>query len=468
MNRILRQAKSLEGSVEIPSSFQKVLRITLSSLFAEGISTIDPFPKCVASENLLRFTHSFFPDRVERSGSILSIKGFGGFTLSTLPDAIDFKNESDLLLFFLPLYLRRGGRMSLDVLSSTQKLDRLIKYLDSVGFYIDRSIGNNKLTITITPASPDSVTYQLLEADEEIKTALLFSLLNSSGTGKIIETTPLSDESEKMLAKIGVSINSFRKGEALDEEDDYEKNDNNDELTRRIRKIQAKKEAVSAEKPNRTILFSAAGSLNGNSFTLGGDPLCAAPFLLAATLVARSSITVKSIEGSATGGFFSAMRRMGASFNSERNKDKNSFDCTAGPTKLVGRKISGELTADVGDLLPFIAVAAAYAEGQTVIRDANFLRDDKKDIIALTINNLKAMGTKVGEIEDGFVIEGSREHDGAEFETGGVPSIGMAFSIAAIKNRGESVIKNAEAIDMIFPDFLHRLESLVKEDKQEA
>jgi 3-phosphoshikimate 1-carboxyvinyltransferase len=467
VNRNLRQVKRLAGSVDIESSYRSALRIALLALFAEGTTVINSFPKSVASERLIQFLQSTFPGIVDRKGSVVSITGVGSFTSDILPAEINTGTDSVLLMHLLPLYLRRGGKFRCDNSSFVPRVHSLLKHLDKIGFYLEVEKNNDEQIIKITPSSPDSVHMLLDNADEELKSAMLFALLNASGNSRIIESTPLPDESEIILKKMKAQVTSFRKGELLSEEDEAvsENMGNDDELMRRIRKIKAKKEAASSEKPTRTIQMAETTRLIGTEFSLNGAHLCAAPFLLAGLLVNHSSITVRGIEGSATSGIFSVLRRMGAQFRSERTKDKNAFDTISEPAKLVGRKISGELSADAGELIPFVAVAAAYAEGQTVIRDADFLRCGEKDIISLTLNNLKAMGVKVGEIEDGFVVEGAREYDGAEYETGGVPSVGLAFAVAAVKNKGESVLRGAEAVDAVFPDFFHRLESLVKEDK---
>ncbi|MBL8027543.1 MAG: hypothetical protein JNL74_14075 [Fibrobacteres bacterium] len=467
MNRNLRQVKRLEGTVEIPVSYKTALRIVIPALFAEGVTTINPFPKCSAAEDLIRFIQNTFEGSLERTGSTVSIKGYGSFTAGELPSEIDVGSDSEILMHLLPLYLRRGGRFTCGKSVATPRFDSFIKQIDKMGFYVEKEETEEKLIVKVTPASPDSVHIVLAEADEALKTALLYSMLNVSGNSRIIEPTPLPEDSETILRKFKAPITSFRKGEAAAEDDDnaVENSAEDNELMRRIRKLQAKKEASSGEKPSRTIQIAETVRLKAAEFNLSGDPACAAPFLLAGLLVNHSEITVKSIEGSATSGIFAALRRMGALFNSERVKDRNAFDCLSTPVKLVSRKISGELTSDCGELLPFVAVAAAYAEGQTVIRNADFLRKGDRDIIAITLQNLKKMGTKVGEIEDGFVIEGAREHDGAEFDTGGAATVGMAFAVAALKNKGESVIKGAEAVDALFPDFFHRLDSLVKEDK---
>jgi 3-phosphoshikimate 1-carboxyvinyltransferase len=164
-------------------------------------------------------------------------------------------------------------------------------------------------------------------------------------------------------------------------------------------------------------------------------------------------------------GFIQALRRMGARVQTHRDKSNAFYRCEAESSKLNGRRISGELTATISEMFPFLALAAAYASGQTVIRDALFLRDGYVDIIEGTIKNLKTMGVKIGEIDDGIVIEGAKEYDGAEFDSFGHPAIAMAFSAAAVKNNGESIIKNAEIVDLLWPDFYYKFETLIKQEE---
>ena len=118
--------------------------------------------------------------------------------------------------------------------------------------------------------------------------------------------------------------------------------------------------------------------------------------------------------------------------------------------------------AGIGEMFPFVCVAAAFAEGQSVIRGAGFLRERKTDQMSAVVKNLRAMKVKFGELEDGLVIEGASEYDGVEFDSFGDPAVAMAFAVAGTKNLGQSRLHNAEAVDEVWPDFYAQLEKMTQ------
>jgi 3-phosphoshikimate 1-carboxyvinyltransferase len=108
--------------------------------------------------------------------------------------------------------------------------------------------------------------------------------------------------------------------------------------------------------------------------------------------------------------------------------------------------------ADIPDMVPAIAVTAAFAEGQTVIHSASRLRIKESDRIKTTVSALKAMGVSVEETADGMIIKGGKVSGGV-IDGANDHRIVMAFSVAAAFAEGESVIKGAEAINKSYPEF---------------
>jgi 5-enolpyruvylshikimate-3-phosphate synthase len=463
LNRTLRQAKSIQGEMDVPSSYHEAASIALPALFAAGETVIRSLPKCQGMEALYLFLRKHF-GTVSREGTGLTILGSGGFTSPSLPPQLEMESVPDLVESLAPLFFGRGVKILCPPQVMTRRFQYILKKLDAAGFMLNRSEVEGKIQLELVSSSPDSVAMELDRPDEAAKVACLFALIaGATGESKIIEATPLPGDCESLLKRMGAEIQVHRKGGEMTAESP-EENPPTDELEKRIRRLQAKKE-TSAEKPLKVITVKECKALNGATFDLQGDLLLAAPFLLATTLLNQSSLTLRRIGGSAMSGFLLALRRMGAQVKSERLRDADAFDLQVESAKLMGRRLSGELTANIGEMFPFVAVAAAFAQGQTLIRDATFLHDGPTDLIEGTIANLKAMGAKVGEIEDGIVIEGAKEYDGAEFDSFGHPAMAMAFSAAAVKNKGESVIQNAEAVDFLWPDFYFKLESALGQGK---
>ena len=118
-----------------------------------------------------------------------------------------------------------------------------------------------------------------------------------------------------------------------------------------------------------------------------------------------------------------------------------------------GTVISGALSAQIIDELPVLAAIAPYTEGGIRIRDARELRVKESDRIALVAQNLRAMGAEVEEFEDGLDVPGGQQLHGAEIDPGGDHRIAMAFSVAALRATGDTLIRGAEAAAISFPEF---------------
>ena len=127
---------------------------------------------------------------------------------------------------------------------------------------------------------------------------------------------------------------------------------------------------------------------------------------------------------------------------------------------LVGTTVRPGEIPNLIDEIPVIAVAAAMAQGRTVIRNAAELRVKETDRIATVVENLRAMGVEVSEFEDGMEIDGGRPLKAASLDSFGDHRIAMAFAIAGLFAEGETVIRNIECIDTSYPGFARDLEKI--------
>ena len=120
------------------------------------------------------------------------------------------------------------------------------------------------------------------------------------------------------------------------------------------------------------------------------------------------------------------------------------------------------------DEIPVIAVAAALAQGRTIIRNARELRVKETDRITTVVNNLRAMGAEVEEFEDGMEIEGGHPLHGAAIDSFGDHRIAMAFAIAGLFAKGETVIRNTDCVNTSYPGFAHHLDAILHERSDAA
>jgi 3-phosphoshikimate 1-carboxyvinyltransferase len=112
------------------------------------------------------------------------------------------------------------------------------------------------------------------------------------------------------------------------------------------------------------------------------------------------------------------------------------------------------------DEVPVLAVAAALAEGRTVVRDVGELRLKESDRVKLTVQELRRMGTRIDEDGDALVIDGAGRLTGAVCDTHGDHRLAMALAVAGLVAEGETVIKDAEATEVSYPGFWRDLDSV--------
>jgi 3-phosphoshikimate 1-carboxyvinyltransferase len=201
-----------------------------------------------------------------------------------------------------------------------------------------------------------------------------------------------------------------------------------------------------------------------------GDLSSASYFLIAGLLVPGSEIKVSDVGLSPTRlGFVEVLKKMKAPIVVKQTGEygfEPFGDIEIKAAAIKGRRMVGELIPSIIDELPIMAIVAAAAQGTSVIRDAYELRNQKTDRIKVIAANLRKMGAKVGELEDGLAIDGGGELEGAEIETFGDHRIAMSFAVAALIANGQSVIKDAECVQMSYPGFWDDLDRLIAEERQ--
>ena len=188
--------------------------------------------------------------------------------------------------------------------------------------------------------------------------------------------------------------------------------------------------------------------------------------IVAAAAKEGSDVTIKEVGLNPTRtGILTVLQRMGACLeiipvDPDAAEPQGKIRVIGG--KLHGTVIGGAEIPNVIDELPILAVAAALAEGATVIRDAGELRVKETDRITAVAGNLRAMGVPVTETEDGMVIEGGHPLHGARLQCFGDHRIAMAFAIAGLFAEGETVIENVECVATSYPTFGATLDSVLE------
>lgn len=132
------------------------------------------------------------------------------------------------------------------------------------------------------------------------------------------------------------------------------------------------------------------------------------------------------------------------------------------PADLEGTEIGGDMIPRLIDEIPILAVAACFARGKTVIRDAGELRVKESDRIATTAGELRKLGAKIDELPDGMVIEGGHPLKGTKVSSHGDHRLAMSLGIAALMATGETTIEDAGVVDISYPGFWQSLQAIIK------
>lgn len=248
-------------------------------------------------------------------------------------------------------------------------------------------------------------------------TGLLLALANLEGDSAVILKTPLQskpyvDMTVKVMADYGVEIRETEFGYLIHGGQKFRKTD----------------------------------------YTVEGDWSQAAFFLAAGAL--GGNITVTDLDMNTAQGDMSIIDVL-RSFGADIEINENSLKCVK--SRLKGFVVDA---ADIPDLVPIIAVAAALAEGKTVIKGAERLRFKESDRIESVVSNLKKMGADVEETADGMIINGKKRLCGAQLNGYNDHRIVMAFSIAALFADGETVISDAQSINKSYPSFFEEYNRL--------
>ena len=271
-----------------------------------------------------------------------------------------------------------------------------------------------------------AIDYTLPIASAQVKSCVLFAGLLAQGTTAVEEFVRTRDHSELALRAFGAVV----------------------------------------ERQGNRVQIRGGQQLHAIDATVPGDISSAAFFLCAAALFPESNLVVDNLLLNPTrSAILDVLSQLGLEIRFLRVAEINgevvgSVQVRGG--KLRGVVVRGATSALLIDELPVLAAIAPYSESGVVIADAQELRVKESDRIAAVASNLRAMGATVEEKEDGMVIPGKQQLTGATINAHGDHRIAMAFSVAALRAAGETVIEGAECVAISYPAFFDTLDGLLE------
>jgi 3-phosphoshikimate 1-carboxyvinyltransferase len=420
---VVRPARSARGTVSLPGDKSISHRYAMLAGIAEGPSRLENYSTgadCASTLECMRALGVPW----ERVDNAIQVNGRGS-SLATPGAPLDCGNSGSTMRMLSGIVAAQNFTSELvgDESLSRRPMERVITPLTAMGASIASC--NDRPPLRITGAKLKAVTYNLPVASAQVKTCLLFAGLLAEGETYIEEPLRTRDHGELALRAFGAELE--RKGNSV-----------------RIRGGQR---------------------LHGIEALIPADLSTAAFFLCAAALFPGSELTIPNLLMNPTRArLLDLLLQMGLSISVTQ------LDQTHGELvgtvhveggQLKGATIAGADSAALIDEIPVLAAIAPYTEQGIEVRDARELRVKESDRLAALAANLRRMGAQVEELEDGLKIPGRQSLHGAELDSFGDHRIAMAFAVAALRARDETLIRNADAAAISYPAFFPSLEGLV-------
>lgn len=434
MQEIRQNTTGLAGTIRVPSDKSISHRALILALLAKGTTTINH--RLISADVTATMTaiQKLGADVIENDDYTITKVVSEGRTMlinkSQALVAFDFANSGTTTRLLTGVLAGTGikAKITGDTSLSTRPMQRVIKPLTTFGAQIDSN--NNHLPLIInTPITADKLVFELPLGSSQVKNAVLLAGLASGKAVEINDKFKTRDHTERMLPAFGGEITI---------------NDNR-------------------------ITLPADQNLIGTTVDVPGDISAAAFWLVAASLVDNSEVTLTSVNVNPTrAGILAVLERMGAnlSFKISVIGKEPVADITVKTTKhLQATTISAQEVPSLIDELPIIVLAATQATGTTIITGASELRVKESNRIDLVTTELTKLGADITATTDGFIIKGPTKLQANEPVTlngHGDHRLTMMLAIAGLINRGGVTLADTDNVAVSYPTFFQDLRRLTK------
>lgn len=427
MNLVIQPRTGLRGDVSVPGDKSISHRAVMFSSLAKGITTVKGFLRgadCLSTVACMRDLGI----RVEDRGTELVIYGQGLHGLKEPADVLQVGNSGTTIRLMLGILAGQGIYAVLTGDDSIRRrpMGRIIQPLTQMGAEIYGRAGNTLAPVVVRGnAALRPITYHSPVASAQIKSAVLLAGLFLDGETTVIEPSLSRDHSERMLRAFGATV---------------------------------------ASRGAQSTVSGKASLVSPGVVDVPGDISSAAFLLVAGCIVPDSDILVRGVGVNPTRtGILEALQQMGADLTLENLREQSGepvADIRVRSSRLKGITIGGEMLPRLIDEVPVLAVAAATAEGPTVIQDAAELRVKETDRIQTIVREFANMGVTVEERHDGMIIPGGAVFAGGRCDSHGDHRIAMSMAVAGLIARDTTTISDAGSIDVSFPGFAELLRTL--------
>lgn len=360
---------------------------------------------------------------------LVTVQGIGLGNLQEPTDILNAGNSGTTLRLMLGLLASHPGRfftVTGDNSLRSRPMSRVVKPLQEMGAHIWGRKSNSLAPLAIQGSQLKPTHYHSPIASAQVKSCILLAGLMVEGETTVTEPALSRDHSERMLKAFGAKIQ------------------------------------INPETNSATVIGPA--KLHGQTVIVPGDISSAAFWLVAGAIVPDSELLIENVGVNPTRtGILEALEMMGADIVRENEREvagEPVADLRVRYSQLKACTIAGDLIPRLIDEIPILAVAAIFAQGTTIIRDAAELRVKESDRIAVMASQLNQMGAKVTELPDGLEIAGDTPLTGSEVESYMDHRIAMSLAVAALNASGTTTIHGAHAAAISYPEFTTTLQKV--------
>jgi 3-phosphoshikimate 1-carboxyvinyltransferase len=427
--------KPLRGTIAVPGDKSITHRALILTALAEGVGTIKGYCRGEDCLNTMRALQALGVT-IDATDNALRVHGKGLWGLTEPGGIVDCGNSGTGIRLLTGLLAGQDFFTALtgDASIRRRPMGRIVKPLREMGAMIAGRKGGELAPLAVTGTTLRGITYASSVASAQIKSSLLLAALCAKGTTRLSEPRLSRDHTERLFQFYGLPL---------------------------------KREGLTLMMEGRpSVGWTAAAEL-----TVPGDLSAAAFFIVGATIVPGSDVTITGVGVNPTRiGLLEVMDRMGADIQLLNRRDEAGepvADIRVKSAPLHGVTIGPDLIPQTIDEFPILCVAAAVADGQTTITGAEELRVKESDRIATMATELRAMGAQTMEKPDGMVIQGlgRLKEQGRLTATNGQSHgdhrVAMSIAIGGLTGLKETRVNDADCIETSFPDFYGKLLALL-------
>lgn len=427
MKLIVQPANILEGTISVPGDKSISHRAIMLGALAQGTTRIEGF---LRGEDCLSTIRCFqgLGISISLEEKLVIVEGKGLKGLHEPGEVLDVGNSGTTLRLLSGIL---AGQHFTTFLTGDQSIlrrpmGRVARPLREMGATILGREGGTLAPLAIQGGDLKAIHYKSPVASAQVKSALILAGLYASGWTEISEPHLSRNHTELMLQAFGAEIKT----------------------------------------QGNSVSIKGFPNLVGQDVQVPGDISSAAFFLVAGAIAPKAKITIEGVGLNPTrDGIIQVLKAMGAKLTITDTKEVAGEligTLTIESSSLQGITIDGDIIPRLIDEIPILAVAAAFATGVTEIRDAAELKVKESNRISTMAEGLSRLGARIEELPDGLRIYGGHTLKGNTCRSYHDHRIAMALAVAGLQATGETIIEDAEAIPVSFPQFSQLLEQLRK------